>query len=116
MKKLMAILGCVLVHSAVFGAPAIITITRCTVTAGRGTPSDSITISGTTNIAENFNTAATAKVEINSSTIQVPISVSFDVNESTFKRGRFRETVKGFQHTNLSVIRKTTSSLSPPKK
>jgi hypothetical protein len=111
MKTTMLILGCFLVSSAAFGGLAQIQVTKCTVTAGKGIPADSITVSGVLLATEqDFQNAALVTVELNCATMISPLPYQFDVTEVTFKNGKLngigvKLTTKNYATASLGILK-----------
>jgi hypothetical protein len=82
--------------SVVFARPAYnIDISKCTVSAGKGAPSDSITISGIIDTAASYiQTPSSIIIKIECPDILTPLDVEFEVNDATFKKGKFKGIVK----------------------
>lgn len=94
MKTFVIISGCLLISAAVHAIPADLSISKCTVTAGKGDFSDSITITGLLeSAAEHIEGSTEINVKIDCNSISI-LSQPFPVNNDTFKKGKFKGVVK----------------------
>lgn len=95
MKTNMFILGCLLMIGAVVYASNPMPITQCTVTAGKGSPSDSIVINGSLQSEADYIAGAVKiDVKIECASMLNDFLISFPVNNDTFKKDKFKSVIK----------------------
>jgi sugar lactone lactonase YvrE len=69
-------------------------VTKCSVTAGSKENTDKISFSGTMNATfDDFNDANDVNVKISSVYMDAPYVQTFDINDKTFKKGKFSSTI-----------------------
>jgi sugar lactone lactonase YvrE len=69
-------------------------VTKCSVTAGSKENTDKISFSGTMNATfDDFNNADDVNVTISSVYMDAPYVQTFDINDKTFKKGKFSSTI-----------------------
>jgi hypothetical protein len=89
--------------------PATITVTNCSVTAGKETY-DTISISSLMNAtASDFNDANVIEVTIDSNDMVSPLVKTFPIDSNTFKKGKYKYSkVEGASKTSFAFDTKTS--------